>query len=112
MFRLLATFLRAITMRLPRRQFLQLAAGAVAPAVSRTARAQTYPSRFITMIVPFPAGGNTDAIGRVVAEGVRRLLGQAGIIENVSGADGSIGVGRAARARPDGYTIDLGMTAT
>lgn len=100
-------------MRLPRRQFLHLAAGAaVAPAVSQTARAQTYPSRFITMIVPFPAGGNTDAIGRVVAERMRRLLGQAVIIENVSGADGSIGVGRAARARPDGYTIDLGMTAT
>jgi tripartite-type tricarboxylate transporter receptor subunit TctC len=109
----LATFLRGITMRLPRRQFLHLAAGAaVAPAVSQTARAQTYPSRFITMIVPFPAGGNTDAIGRVVAERMRRLLGQAVIIENVSGADGSIGVGRAARARPDGYTIDLGMTAT
>jgi tripartite-type tricarboxylate transporter receptor subunit TctC len=97
-------------MRLPRRQFLHLAAGAaVAPAVSQTARAQTYPSRFITMIVPFPAGGNTDAIGRVVAERMRRLLGQAVIIENVSGADGSIGVGRAARARPDGYTIDLGF---
>jgi Tripartite tricarboxylate transporter family receptor len=85
-------------MRLPRRQFLRLAAGAaVAPAVSQTARAQTYPSRPITMIVPFPAGGNTDAIGRVVAERMRRLLGQAVIIENVSGADGSIGVGRAAR---------------
>jgi tripartite-type tricarboxylate transporter receptor subunit TctC len=62
------------------------------------------------MIVPFPPGGATDAIGRVVAERMRRLLGQPVIIENVSGAEGSIGVGRAARAKPDGYMIDLGQT--
>jgi tripartite-type tricarboxylate transporter receptor subunit TctC len=97
----------------PRRRFLQLVAGTAAlPAVSSIARAQSYPTRPITMIVPFPAGGPTDAVGRVVAERMRRLLGQTVIIENVSGADGSIGVGRAARATPDGYTIVLGNTST
>ena len=63
------------------------------------------------MIVPYAAGGQTDAIGRVMAERMRSSLGQPIIIENVSGADGSIGTGRAARARPDGYTIDLGLKA-
>jgi tripartite-type tricarboxylate transporter receptor subunit TctC len=93
----------------PRRQFLGLAAGAAAlPAVSRIARAQTYPSRPITMIVPFAAGTGTDVVARVVAERMRAALGQPVVIENVSGADGSIGLGRAARARPDGYTIDVG----
>ena len=60
------------------------------------------------MIVPFPAGGGTDAVGRVLAQRMGRSLGQTVIIENVGGADGSIGTGRAARARPDGYTISLG----
>src|SRR5499427_4672733 len=64
-------------MKLPRRQFLYLAAGAAAlPAVSRTARAQTYPSRPITMVVPYPPGGLTDVIGRILAEGMRTSLGQ------------------------------------
>jgi tripartite-type tricarboxylate transporter receptor subunit TctC len=100
-------------MKLPRRTFLHLAAGAAAlPAMSRLARAQTYPSRPITMIVPFAAGGPTDVVGRVVAEWMRVSLGQPIVIENVGGAEGSIGVGRAARARPDGYTIDLGITST
>jgi tripartite-type tricarboxylate transporter receptor subunit TctC len=100
-------------MKLPRRQFLCLAAGAAAlPAVSRIARAQAYPSRPITMIVPFPPGGPSDAGARVLAERMRGSLGQPIIIENVSGANGSVGTGRAARARPDGYTIDLGMLST
>ena len=100
-------------MSLPRRRFLRLVSGVVVlPAVSRIARAQTYPTRPITRIVPFPAGGATDAIGRVMAERMRRLLGQTVIIENVSGADGNIGVGRAARATPDGYTIVVGNTST
>jgi tripartite-type tricarboxylate transporter receptor subunit TctC len=64
------------------------------------------------MIVPFPAGGGTDAVGRVVVERMRELIGQPIIIENVGGADGSIGVGRAALARPDGYTIVLGILTT
>jgi tripartite-type tricarboxylate transporter receptor subunit TctC len=98
-------------MKLPRRQFLQLAGGAAAlSAASRIATAQTYPTRPITMIVPIAAGGQFDAIGRVVAERMTKSLGQSIVIENVSGANGSIGVGRTARARPDGYTIDLGTT--
>jgi tripartite-type tricarboxylate transporter receptor subunit TctC len=60
------------------------------------------------MIVPFAAGGPTDIIARVLAERMRGSLGRPIIIENVSGADGTIGVGRAVRARPDGYTIDMG----
>jgi tripartite-type tricarboxylate transporter receptor subunit TctC len=100
-------------MKLPRRQFLRMAAGAVAlPATSRIATAQAYPSRPITLIVPTAAGGPTDVFGRIIAESMRRSLGQSIIIENVTGADGSISTGRAARARPDGYTIDLGVMST
>jgi tripartite-type tricarboxylate transporter receptor subunit TctC len=99
-------------MKLPRRTFLQFAgAAATVSAFSRVARAQAYPARPITMIVPFAAGGPTDVIGRVLAERMRRSLGQPVVIENVTGADGSIGTGRAARARPDGCTIDLGSTS-
>jgi tripartite-type tricarboxylate transporter receptor subunit TctC len=100
-------------MKLPRRRFLHLAAGAAAlPALSPMARAQTYPSRPITVVVPFPAGGSTDAVGRIVAERMRVSLGQAVVIENVGGAGGSIGVGRVARATPDGYTLDIGQWDT
>jgi tripartite-type tricarboxylate transporter receptor subunit TctC len=96
--------------KLVRRRFLHLAAGTAAlPATTRLAWAQAYPTRPITMIVPFAAGNPTDVTARVVAERMRKSLGQPIIIENVSGADGSIGVGRAARARPDGYTIELGF---
>ena len=96
-------------MKPARRKFLHLAAGTVAlPAVSRVAGAQTYPSRPITMIVPIAAGSSPDVVGRRVAERMGTALGQPIIIENVSGADGSIGVGRVARARPDGYTIEFG----
>jgi len=97
-------------MNLPRRRFLHLALGAAAlPAVSTIARAQTYPARPITMIVPFAPGGPTDVIGRIVAEGMRASLGQPVVIENVTGAAGSIGVGRVARAAPDGYTLSIGQ---
>jgi len=97
-------------MKLPRRKFLHLAAGAAAlPAVSRVAQAQALPRRPITIVVPFAAGSTTDVTARAVAERMRGSLGQPIIIENVSGADGSIGVGRVARARPDGYTIELGF---
>src|SRR5262249_25159240 len=68
--------------------------------------------RPITMIVPFAPGSAADALARVLAERMRGVLGQPIIIENVSGAGGSIGTGRAARARPDGYTIDLGILST
>jgi len=100
-------------MKLPRRRFLHLAAGAAAlPAVLRIAQAQTYPSRPITMIVPFPAGGPTDTLGRIIADGIRKPLGQPIVIDNVAGASGSIGAGRAARAVPDGYTLSLGTWPT
>jgi tripartite-type tricarboxylate transporter receptor subunit TctC len=100
-------------MKIPRRQFLSLAAGAAAsPAVLRVARAQAYPTRPITMIVTTGAGGITDVIGRVVADRMRGPLGQPIIIENITGADGNIATGRAARARPDGYTIVFGNIST
>jgi tripartite-type tricarboxylate transporter receptor subunit TctC len=100
-------------MRLPRRKFLQLAASVSAlPVVGRMAQAQSYPSRPITIVVPFPAGGSTDIIGRILAEKMRASLGQTIIIENVGGAGGSIGVGRVARAPPDGYTLDIGQWDT
>ena len=76
------------------------------------AMAQTYPSRPVTMVVPFPAGGSTDTIGRVMADGMRGPLGQSVIIENVGGASGNLGVGRVARAQPDGYTLILGSWPT
>jgi tripartite-type tricarboxylate transporter receptor subunit TctC len=90
-----------------------LAVGAAAlPAVSRNADAQSYPTRPITMIVPFAAGGPADASARIIAERMRSSLVRPIIIENAVGADGSIGTGRAARARPDGYTIEFGITST
>src|SRR5712691_1317425 len=76
------------------------------------AAAQVYPSRQITMIVPFPPGGSTDVTARILGERMRTLLGQPVIIENVGGAGGSIALGRLARATPDGYTIDLGQWDT
>jgi tripartite-type tricarboxylate transporter receptor subunit TctC len=100
-------------MKLMRRQFLSLATGAAAlPSVSRMAWAQAYPARPIAMIVPYAAGGPLDVVGRIVAEEMRRSLGQPVIVENVTGADGSIGAGRTAHARPDGYTIGLGTNGT
>jgi tripartite-type tricarboxylate transporter receptor subunit TctC len=74
--------------------------------------AQGYPTRPITMIVPFPAGGATDTLARFLAEKMRAVLGQAVIIENVAGAAGSIGVGRAVRSAPDGYTLSIGTSTT
>jgi tripartite-type tricarboxylate transporter receptor subunit TctC len=76
------------------------------------AHAQGYPSRPITLVVPFPPGGSTDAAARIMAERMRSPLGQSIVIENVGGAGGSIGVGRVARAAPDGYTFDIGQWDT
>jgi tripartite-type tricarboxylate transporter receptor subunit TctC len=87
-------------------------AAAFAAFVTAGAQAQTYPSRQITIVVPFPPGGSTDVAARIMAERMRPLLGQPIIIENVGGAGGSIGVGRVARAAPDGYTIDIGQWDT
>ena len=100
-------------MRLPRRRFLHLAAAAAAvPALARPACAQAFPSRPITMVVPVPAGGAMDTNARLVAEGMRTTLGQPVVIENITGASGSIGAGRVARAAPDGYTIVYGALVT
>ena len=76
------------------------------------ANAQVYPARPLTMIVPLAPGGSTDVIGRIMAEGMRATLGQPVIVENVTGAGGTIGVGRLARATPDGYTFGIGQWGT
>src|SRR5215813_4513467 len=89
-----------------------LTIAAVPGALSNEAAAQSYPSRPITMIVPFPAGGPTDAIGRIVAEAMRTRLGQPVIIENAPGGAGRVAAARAVRAAPDGYTLSLGNTGT
>jgi tripartite-type tricarboxylate transporter receptor subunit TctC len=93
-------------MKVPRRTFLHLTAGAVAlPALSHSARAQTYPTQPVRIIVPFGPGGQTDVVARLIAQRLSDQLGKQFYVENVSGAGGSIGTGRAAQAAPDGYTI-------
>jgi tripartite-type tricarboxylate transporter receptor subunit TctC len=100
-------------MELMRRKFLQLAAGGAAvAAMPRTTLAQEFPSRPITIVVPFPAGGPTDTLGRVLADRMTRALGQSVIIENVTGAAGTIGAAHVAHAAPDGYTLILGHWQT
>lgn len=79
-----------------------------APAIAQEA----YPSRPITLLVPFAPGGSTDAIGRIVAEGLRQALGQTVVVENRAGAGGSIGTAAIAQAEPDGYTIGIGTAST
>ena len=86
---------------------LAFLATAIAPAM-----AQTYPSRPVTIIVPYPAGGPTDTLARILADHMKTSLGQTVIVENVSGAGGSVGVGRVARAMPDGYTLSIGHWST
>jgi tripartite-type tricarboxylate transporter receptor subunit TctC len=88
------------------------AAIAIAATLVGSAQAQTYPSRPITIVVPFPAGGPTDALARVLAERMKGALGQSVIVENPTGAAGTIGTGRVARAAPDGYTVILGHWQT
>ena len=89
-----------------------LAAIAIAATLVGSAQAQTYPLRPITIVVPFPAGGPTDALARVLAERMKGALGQSVIVENPTGAAGTIGTGRVARAVPDGYTLILGHWQT
>ena len=96
-------------MRLPRRKFLHLAAGAtVLPAVSRIAWAQAYPTRPVSIVVPFPAGGATDVVARVLAKGLSERFGQPVVVDNRPGANGAIGSASVAKARPDGYTLVMG----
>jgi tripartite-type tricarboxylate transporter receptor subunit TctC len=100
-------------MKLPRRSFLHVAAGAaVLPTLLRVARAQSYPSRPITLVVPYSAGGPTDTLARILAEHMRGTLGQSVVIENVTGAGGSLGVGRVARSAADGYTLGIGQVSS
>ena len=95
-------------MKLPRRQFLHLAAGAAAlPAVSRFARAQTYPARPVTLIVFVPAGGAPDMTARLIGQPLSQRLGQAVVIDNRPGAGGNLALQAVARAEADGYTLLL-----
>ena len=99
-------------MKLPRRKFLHLAAGAAAlPAVSRIARAQTYPARPVHLIVGLPAGSTPDILARLVGQSLSERLGQQFVIENRPGAGGNLGTEAAVRAPPDGYTLLLVLSA-
>jgi tripartite-type tricarboxylate transporter receptor subunit TctC len=91
--------------------FMNVLALVLAAAIM-PARADNFPSRTITLIVPFPPGGSTDVAGRILAQRMGEVLGQSVIVENIGGAGGSIAVGRLARAAPDGYTIDIGQWDT
>ena len=99
-------------MTLHRRRFLHLAGAAALPALPRNAAAQTYPNRSITFIVPFPPGAATDVCARIVADYMSRTLGQQLIIQNVSGAGGTVGSAKAMRSEADGYTILMGQMGT
>jgi tripartite-type tricarboxylate transporter receptor subunit TctC len=85
---------------------------AVVAACTAGAFADNYPSRVVTIVVPYPAGGPTDTIARILAERMQSALGQSVIIENITGAGGSIGVGRVAHAASDGYTVSIGHVQT
>lgn len=96
-------------MNIRRRRLLQLAVGlAILPGSVGLAVAQTYPSRPITVVVPYTAGSPTNLVARVILDNMGAPLGQAIVVENVGGAGGSIGAGRVARAAPDGYTLCIG----
>ena len=86
----------------------QLAALALALTFAAPAAAEIFPSRPVTIVVPFPAGGPTDALVRILSESMHRSLGQPLVVEYVSGAAGTLGVTRVARAAPDGYTMLIG----
>src|SRR5262245_6801507 len=90
----------------------RLIVSAVLFALSGVAAAQGFPTRPITLVVPFPPGGSTDTAARIIGERMRAPLGQTVVIENAGGAGGSIALGRVARANPDGYTIDIGQWDT
>ncbi len=95
-------------MKLPRRNFLHLAAGAAAlPAVSRVARAQTYPTRPVRLIEGFGAGSAPDIVARLIGQSLSERLGQSFVVENRSGGSGSIATEAVVRASPDGYTLLL-----
>jgi tripartite-type tricarboxylate transporter receptor subunit TctC len=88
---------------------LTLVLAALAGVVATGTPAQTYPTRPITMIVPFAAGGPTDVIARIVGDHMSRTLGQQIVVENVAGAGGTTGITRGAQSQPDGYTIMMAI---
>src|SRR5438067_5738301 len=92
-----------------RRCFCLVAGFALAATTPGIAWSQSFPARPITIVVSFAAGGPTDVAARIVAERMRVSLGQPVVVENITGAAGSIGVGRVARATPDGYTLSFGQ---
>ena len=94
------------------KKLIVAAATAAMLALVTSAGAQNYPSKPITIIVPFAAGGPTDALARVLGDRMRQALGQTIVVENVTGAGGTLGVGRAVRAAPDGYTLSIGHLGT
>ncbi len=85
---------------------------AVTFGTSSNGMAQSYPSRPVTIVVPFSAGGPTDTLARIMGERMRKPLGQTVLVDNTTGAGGSIGVGKVARALPDGYTVSIGHWGT
>ena len=91
---------------------LRFAAGVALVMIALAARAQGYPAHALSLVVPFSAGGPTDTIARIVAERMSRALGQTVVVENATGAGGSIGVGKVARSAPDGYTLGIGHIGT
>jgi tripartite-type tricarboxylate transporter receptor subunit TctC len=98
-------------MMLARRKFLALVAGAgTVPVLTRAATAQSYPNRYVRLIVPFPPGGSADPVARVVANRLTEIWGQQVVIENRSGAGGNIGAQAAAQSAPDGYTLLIGAS--
>ena len=99
-------------MKLPRRRFLSLAAGAASlPVVPRIVWAQTYPTRPVRLVSPFPAGGPSDMVARLVGQWLSERLGRPFVIDNRPGAAGNIGTEAVAKAPPDGYTLLMVSTA-
>ena len=93
-------------------KMLRFAAGLALVAFAFAAHAQGFPTHAVTMIVPFSAGGPTDTIARILSARMTAVLGQTVVVENTTGAGGSIAVGKVARAAPDGYTIGIGHIGT
>src|ERR1044071_2530340 len=100
------------TSKMTRKLSFVLAVAALIALADPAEAQDNYPSRAITMIVPFAAGGSTDVIGRLVAEGMRAVLGQSVVVDNRGGAGGSLGTAAIAKAVPDGYTIGMGTAST
>lgn len=94
------------------RRFVALVLAVLAGAGTVAARADSYPSRPVTIVVPYPAGGPTDTIARLLAQRMQKPLGQPVVVTNISGGGGSIGVGRVAHSAPDGYMLSIGHTQT